>query len=723
MKKKLLCILLGISMIGTMSGCSSKSSKKEENVPKEESILSDKYEKQHREVREPVYRTAATAFAGGDGSESSPYEISSAEELQYLSDLLADKNDRTSEYRKKNYILTADISLNDTSDYANWSENGPEYDWRPIGTEATFCGVFDGNGHTIRGLYMNADMEDDNTTDAKKNGGLFADVIDGTIKDLNLTDAYLEISGDALYTGAVAGYASKTEITDCTVDGLIIGYDGYYGGIAGSASGTIEGCEFDGIVKAAKNLDNDQAAQTYLGGIAGDFASVVPVIEDEKEAENFKGIVNCVNKGSVEVVKGSHSAQAAGGIAGMNSAKIENCQNEGTVNAEAGLTEEENQKGTASLSVGGIVGTFVIAVKGEDGVIRECKNTGNVSADVANAGGIAGEINLSDSRYQMTIENCQNSGSVFSANHYYAGIVADAGIKGDSTVTITGCTNETDFTEGEGAGIVHHLVQQNGNMEILDSVNHGLINSSGQNAAGILCYVANMGDNWKLKVENCENTANIIAKDHVGGILCFTSFYKSEDGNANTSFEMKNCKNSGNLSASTTNGYVGGILGVDGFMKTKTEISDCENSGDISFTKVWVMGEEDLKTEDEKGKKEDAEIFTLSVMGGGIVGRIGDAVLLSVDADKSDAKEINKKDALVTISNCKSTGALNYEEPQMGEGVTEEENKKAKEEKWKASMGGILGDCSCRDGYSVNFKNCTYRAERGLGNTDLPDIE
>ena len=67
-------------------------------------------------------------------------------------------------------------------------------------------------------------------------------------------------------------------------------------------------------------------------------------------------------------------------------------------------------------------------------------------------------------------------------------------------------------------------------------------------------------------------------------------------------------------------------------------------------------------------------------MGGGIVGRIGEAVLLSVDADKSDAKEINKKDALVTISNCKSTGTLNYEEPQMGEGVTEEEYQKAKEE-------------------------------------------
>ena len=56
-------------------------------------------------------------------------------------------------------------------------------------------------------------------------------------------------------------------------------------------------------------------------------------------------------------------------------------------------------------------------------------------------------------------------------------------------------------------------------------------------------------------------------------------------------------------------------------------------------------------------------------------------------------------------------------------GVTEEEFQKAKEANWKVSMGGILGDCSCRDGYSVRFENCTYDAERGIGNSELPDIE
>ena len=343
MKKKLLCVLLGISMIGTMPGFMANA---EEPATEAERILTGKYEKQHREVRNPVYREAATSFAGGDGSEESPYEISSAEELQYLSDLLSDEENRSSEYRNQHYILTSDISLNDTSDYAGWSEAGPEYDWRPIGVAAAFGGVFDGNGHTISGLYINADMEDDNTADARKNGGLFAQIFGGTVKNLNLTEVYIEVSGDALDTGAIAGSASKAEISDCTVDGLVIGYEYYTGGLVGNASGTIRGCEFDGIVRAAKDLDNDQAGQAYIGGIVGSFSSV-PTVGDEEETGAFEGITDCVNRGNVEVLKGSASANAAGGIAGTNSAKITNCVNEGTVAANAGGQTEE--KGTGIL--------------------------------------------------------------------------------------------------------------------------------------------------------------------------------------------------------------------------------------------------------------------------------------------------------------------------------------------------------------------------------------
>ena len=43
---------------------------KADDTVQEESIL-EKYEHQHRDIGEAVYREAAFAFAGGDGSESS----------------------------------------------------------------------------------------------------------------------------------------------------------------------------------------------------------------------------------------------------------------------------------------------------------------------------------------------------------------------------------------------------------------------------------------------------------------------------------------------------------------------------------------------------------------------------------------------------------------------------------------------------------------------------
>ena len=88
-----------------------------------------------------------------------------------------------------------------------------------------------------------------------------------------------------------------------------------------------------------------------------------------------------------------------------------------------------------------------MAVLGEDGVLSGCENTGTVMSDSANTGGIVGTVDLADPRYAVTIENCKNTGKVFSANHYYAGIAADIGVKADNTLTIAGCTNETDFTE------------------------------------------------------------------------------------------------------------------------------------------------------------------------------------------------------------------------------------------------------------------------------------
>ena len=81
---------------------------------------------------------------------------------------------------------------------------------------------------------------------------------------------------------------------------------------------------------------------------------VFPGYSYHENAEDFAGIVNCVNKGNIEAEKGSASAHSLGGIAGSNSARITGCVNEGTVEAKV---NEEDSEGT-SLSAGGITGDY-----------------------------------------------------------------------------------------------------------------------------------------------------------------------------------------------------------------------------------------------------------------------------------------------------------------------------------------------------------------------------
>ena len=77
---------------------------------------------------------AAGKFAGGNGSPENPYKIENADQLK-----AGEKNPGAY------YELIADIDL----------EGSAENLWNPIGNDqnTTFTGTFDGNGHTISGLY------------------------------------------------------------------------------------------------------------------------------------------------------------------------------------------------------------------------------------------------------------------------------------------------------------------------------------------------------------------------------------------------------------------------------------------------------------------------------------------------------------------------------------------------------------------------------------------
>ena len=278
---------------------------------------------------------------------------------------------------------------------------------------------------------------------------------------------------------------------------------------------------------------------------------------------------------------------------------------------------------------------------------------------------------------------------------------------------LSGCINEADFDEGQAAaGIAYQISQMKGEAIVENCVNNGRIASDGQYAGGIITYIPNLGDEWHITVDGCKNTADISSAQHVGGIVCF-NFYDHQEGTSDTSMTITNCENSGSLLSSSTNAYIGGILAVDGLKTTPVQISHCTNTGSISFTEPMVIDQETLDSK---------ELFAFSVTAGGIVGRIGESLFLTTDADSVDASAINGDEALVTIEDCHSSGSIQCEDIQF-EAEPEEGREEWMERYWQENLGGILGTSSCTDGFTVRVTDCTYKGvSRGMGSEELPDV-
>ncbi len=179
--------------------------------------------------------TVASGFAGGAGTESDPYTIANGEQLAYFRNAV----DNGTTFEGKFVKLTASINLNDI----NFDPIGFGYDYDGFMTNGkTFNGTFDGGNHTIYGLYQNGwdldpDQENYSTyTYSMAGGGLFASVVDATIKNLTVSGA--DIVFECVDMGVVVGYAQG----NCTFDNIAIinctiqNYNRYTGGVVGECS-------------------------------------------------------------------------------------------------------------------------------------------------------------------------------------------------------------------------------------------------------------------------------------------------------------------------------------------------------------------------------------------------------------------------------------------------------------------------------------------------------
>ena len=172
----------------------------------------------------------AESYAGGTGAANDPYQISNAAQLALLAKTVNDvKSSNTANPTTgKYYALTADIDLNDV-DSPNWQNNSPNKWFHSVSLSQAFCGVLNGQGHSINGIYINEDTETDTF------GGLFGALGENAeIKNLAIKNSYIK----AKYSGGIAGYASgkKTVVRRCFTAGNITAEGKYTAGLLGGSS-------------------------------------------------------------------------------------------------------------------------------------------------------------------------------------------------------------------------------------------------------------------------------------------------------------------------------------------------------------------------------------------------------------------------------------------------------------------------------------------------------
>lgn len=270
------------------------------------------------------------------------YLISSPDELMWF-----DKNAKMTDSAK----LLADITINE--DVSGSDATSQKYKWTPIGTDSSkYTGRFDGNGHTISGLYINS---------TAVNTGLFGYVgAAGEIKNVTISDSV--ITSTQNYTGAVVG-DSKGNITNChtTATTRVTGAN-YVGGIVG---------ELDSNMSLAQCSNAGEVQGTGTSGYAGGIAGRV-----QSNASN--ALTDSYNTGRITGVAN------VGGIAGRlyNGGGIQNVYNTGSVSASKGVA-------------GGIVGAF------RYGTLKNAYNAGLVEASTN--GGVAGRLEWADG--PKTVQN------------------------------------------------------------------------------------------------------------------------------------------------------------------------------------------------------------------------------------------------------------------------------------------------------------------------------
>lgn len=365
---------------------------------------------------QPAVLTTDKYDINEDGTKDAVYEISNAGQLYWFAGLVNGTLSGVAQNKSANAVLTADIVVNANVLKSDGTLNeGTFKEWTPIATSASpYTGIFDGQNHTISGLYFNQENSYDVGLFGRNNGkianaGILDSYFYGTSKvggmcgnnyTGTISNCYNTGSVSGIGTaGGVSGYNYTGSITNCYNTGNVSGSSGFVGGVSG--------INYTGSITDCYNIGSVSGSEGNVGGVNG---------------YNDGGtITNSYNAGSV-----SGTERYVGGVSGYNDGgTITNCYNVGSVGG--------------SGYVGGVNGW-------NKGIITNCYNTGSVSGTGVNVGGVIGR-----NESNASITNCYYDSTIYTGNAI--------GANDGTTEKVEGKTTE-QFKTGEVAYLL-----QNGQSE------------------------------------------------------------------------------------------------------------------------------------------------------------------------------------------------------------------------------------------------------------------
>ena len=409
----------------------------------------------------PQSESGEGLFAGGTGTADDPYQIATAEELREFAKLVNGGERDASAVLTDDIVLNEKIEVDENGTVTNQEELS---EWTPIGSIISgdpYEGTFNGDGHTISGLYIDSS--------SANYQGLFGRVdTGGKVQNLSVSGS-VSVSGSD-HVGGVVGLNLGTVI-NCAFSGSVKGSGIYVGGVVGRNDGSVKNCYNTGTVTGSgspvggvvgynrgsvENCYNtgEVSGNSYVGGVVGD---------------NGGTVKNCYNTGSVS------GSEYVGGVVGENSGSstVENCYNTGAVSGGEG--------------VGGVVGYNV-------GPVKNCRNIGEVSGNNY-VGGVVGDNDGG------RVENCYNTGSVTSSVTSSGSPVGGVVGYNRSGGSVTNSYNTGEVSGLDSGSDVGGVVGYNSST-VKNCYNTGTVTGPSTNVGGVV------GDN-RGPVENCYNTGNI----------------------------------------------------------------------------------------------------------------------------------------------------------------------------------------------------------------------